>query len=221
MDRREFVNTALRAGLCCCGAASALHARGMGDKGKFGTPEQTPDWIRKMEQRMIKGAESADWLKYEKSAAWIKDLMDNMDSLLDLETRRRLMQANGRACYLRAFGVASDEKPTAEYAQGFIDSIKKDGNEVKEEGGKTIVIFNWGRKHQNPQGLILQDGYCMCPIVESGPPRLSPTFCQCSAGYVKEIFARYTGRTVEKVEVLDSLKMGGRDCVFRVELLSG
>lgn len=218
MDRRQFINTAVQIGLCYCGAASALLAQGLDDNNKQALPEKPQDWILGMEKRMIKGSETTEWLKYEKSVDWIKDLLDNMDTILDPETRKKLMEANGRACYLRAFGVASEEKPAPEQVQRFIDSLRKSGNEVQQEGNRTTIIFNWGRKHQNPQGLILHDGYCMCPIVESGPPGLSPTFCQCSAGYVKEIFARYTGKTVEKVEVLDSLKMGGKDCIFKVEL---
>lgn len=64
---------------------------------------------------------------------------------------------------------------------------------------------------------MLQDGYCMCPIVESGPPGLSPTFCYCSTGYVKEAFERHIGKPV-KVELLDSLKMEGKDCIFKLAI---
>jgi len=65
-------------------------------------------------------------------------------------------------------------------------------------------------------GRSFGDGqYCMCPLVESGPPGLSPTFCLCSTGYVREIFERQLARPVT-VELVESLKTGGRDCVFRV-----
>ena len=179
----------------------------------------TQEWIHGLEKRMVKGSESAEWRKLEKSLEWIKDMMNNMDAMIDDEAKIRLMQASGRSCYLCAFGVAGEKKPPDTFVRRFMGSIRLQGNEVKQEGDKTVVTYKWGRNHQNPQGLILHDGYCMCPIVETGPPELSPTFCFCSTGYVKEMFERYTGKTVEKIELLDSLKMGGNDCIFRMEIV--
>ena len=89
---------------------------------------------------------------------------------------------------------------------------------IAEQSGKAgnlTFIFNWGRDHQNPQGLIMRDGYCMCNIMEDGPPNLSPTFCCCSTGYVRETFQRKINRRVG-VELINSLKMGGDDCLFKI-----
>jgi hypothetical protein len=142
-----------------------------------------------------------------------------MDVLFDKETRIKLMKACGRSCYNNAFGVASEEKPTLEGARRYLQALKSRGYEVRQERDKTIIIFNWGRDHQNPQGLVLGDGYCMCPVVETGPDGLSPTFCYCSTGYVGEIFERAIGIPVE-VDLLDSLKKGGKDCIFKIEFKS-
>jgi hypothetical protein len=219
MDRKDFLNAALRVGACCCAAALGVSAKLAGAQGRG---SMSPDaahaaWIPELERRMIQGAETPDWNKAEKAADWIKRLMDNMDAILDPETKVRLMQACGRACYTEAFGVAPEERPSLEAAQEAVRRLESAGNPVRREGDRTIITFNWGRDHQNPWGLIMRDGYCMCPVVETGPPGLSPTYCQCSCGYVREIFERSLGRPV-KVEVLDSLKMGGQDCIFRVEI---
>jgi hypothetical protein len=136
--------------------------------------------------------------------------------MLDQETRKRLLQATGRACYLRAFGVASEMKPSPQRVAQVFAALKS-GGKMKQEGDKTIITYSWGRKHQNPTGLIIQDGYCMCPVVESGPPGLSPTYCQCSTGYVKESFERTLGMSVD-VKLIESLKMGGQDCIFSIEV---
>ena len=88
------------------------------------------------------------------------------------------------------------------------------GAPAPAQGGNDIVT---GQDPQNPAGLIMLDGYCMCPLVESGPPGLSPTFCYCSTGYVKEIFERTTGKPVT-VDLIESLKMGGKDCVFGITI---
>jgi predicted hydrocarbon binding protein len=62
----------------------------------------------------------------------------------------------------------------------------------------------------------MQEGYCMCPIVESGAPGMSKSYCNCSAGYVKEALERATGRIVLKAEVLESILQCGKDCRFKV-----
>jgi len=221
MDRKQFLKKTLQAGLCGCAAASALLAKNLKATRRIeaeadhSQPEQ--EWIPELEKKMIRGAESPDWNKVEKTGRWIKDLMDHMDTFVDAQTRITLMQACGRSCYINAFGIASAEKPLPAAAEQFMKYLSNGGYEVRQEGRKTVVIYNWGRKHQNPWGLIIQDGYCMCPIVESSPQRLSPTYCLCSTGYIKEIFERNLGKPVT-VELLESLKTGGKDCRFRIEL---
>ncbi|MBU1011812.1 MAG: hypothetical protein KKG99_02300 [Bacteroidetes bacterium] len=218
MERKDFLKKAALTCMTCCGFIPLMANKLLEDDSnkRLGKPD---NWISDLEKRMIKGSESPDWHKVEKTGKWIKAMMDNMDSMLDDDIKIKLMQSCGRSCYIGAFGVASSEKPKKEEADRYIQFLKDGGNEVKEDDNKTIITFNWGKDHQNPWGLIMSDGYCMCPLVENGPPDLSPTYCYCSSGYVKEIFERYTGRVVEKVEVLDSLKMGGNDCVFRISLL--
>ena len=223
MDRKQFLKKSLQAGLCGCAAASALLAknsanpRQLQERPDASRPEQ--EWIPELEKKIIRGAESPDWNKVEKAGRWIKDLMDNMDAIVDPETRIKLMQSCGRSCYINAFGVASDEKPSPAAAEQFMNYLRNGGYEVRQEGRKMVVIYNWGRKHQNPWGLIIQDGYCMCPIVESSPQRLSPTYCLCSTGYVNEIFERNLGKPVT-VALLESLKTGGKDCRFRIEFVN-
>jgi len=211
-DRRTFLGRALGAGLACCGAACAV---ALPARAGAGAPPGTAGWVDDLERRMVKGAESAGSMKAQKAGHWIKSMMTQLDDNLDPETRIKIMQACGRACYLRAFGVAPATQGSREDLDGLANAMEKAGRQVTREGDRVSFIFNWGRNHQNPYGLTIRDGYCMCPLVESGPPDLSPTYCYCSTGYVRETFARATGLPVQ-VELLDSLKRGGKDCVFRV-----
>ena len=216
MDRKEFLKKFMKAGasVCCCGAVMALNSKAQ----QFTSPSDSninpTGWIPDLEKRMVQGSVTPDWNKMEKTIEWIKHLMQNMDNLMEPEARIKLMQACGRSCYIRAFGVASEEKPSAETVKGFFQYLEKGGHELKREGNSSYFIFNWGRDHQNPWGLMIRDGYCMCPIVES-IPGLSPTYCNCSAGYVKELFERYIGKTL-KVEIVETLQTGGKDCIFKV-----
>jgi len=219
MNRKEFLKKSLQTGLCCCGAALGLGYSFRAEPGKaiVQNPRQANGgWIPELEKRMIKGAETPAWRKVEKSGQWIKSLMEHMDAMLSQELKVRLLQECGRSCFIRAFGVADANRPALEEKE-CLRFLESSGYKVQREGRVISFIYSWGRNHQNPQGLMLQDGYCMCPIVESGPPGLSPTYCYCSTGYVKEGFERRFGKAV-KVELLDSLKMGGKDCIFKLTI---
>lgn len=219
MDRKEFLKKFFKTGTtaCCCAAllGQGLQAQIIGS-GSQNDPKGQ-EWIGDMEKRMREGSVTPPTNRYKKAASWIKDLMDNMDSTLDPESKTKLMHACGKSCFIDAFGVASNEKPPAQLAERWLAYLKSAGYEVLEEGNVTVVNYSWGREHQNPWGLMIKDGYCMCPIVESIPKGLSPTFCTCSVGFVKEMFQRYMAKPVE-VELIESMQMGADDCRFRVKI---
>jgi hypothetical protein len=166
---------------------------------------------------MLEASRTPEADRFKKASSWIKDLMDNVDGILDDETKIKLMHACGKSCHIDAFGVAGDEKPTDEMAQRWMAYLKNTGCEIIEDRDVTIVHYSWGRDHQNPWGLMIKDGYCLCPIVESIPKGLSPTFCNCSAGYVKEMFRRYIGKPID-VELVETLQTGGSDCRFKITI---
>ena len=205
MDRKQFLKGMLQAGtaICCCRASLAESRAAQAGAGA--------GWIAGLEKRMKEGSRSPAWRRIEFAEGWVQRLLDNMDTMLDPQTRSSLMQACGRACYLQAFGIAPDEKPLPEALDNFVRAGKDSG--VRREGD--TVFFQYD--NVNPQGTGIPDGLCLCPFVESGPERLSPTYCQCSAGYVKELFERMTGTPVA-VEVLESLRSGGKICRFKVNL---
>jgi hypothetical protein len=218
MNRKQFLQRSIQAGLSACGVALGF-GRGLEEKRKMPQGQNTSPaeggWIPELEKRMITGAETPAWRRAEKAELWIRDLMEHMDVKLDRESKVQLLQACGRSCYLRAFGAADERRRTSEEREQYLQRLSKNGYEIKRKGKIVTFTFSWGRNHQNPTGLIMHDGYCMCPQVESGPPGLSASYCLCSTGYVQEIFRRTLDLPVE-VELLESLKMGGKDCVFKV-----
>jgi len=212
MDRKQFLRQSLLAGVgCCCGATLGL-AQALRDP-EHGPPSLAAD----LTWRIREGAKSPAWKKVEKAESWIKSMVDNLDEQLDDETRRKIMNACGRACYIDAYGIGDDRKPSPERAQAALDRLAKSGIDVRRDGDTIVVLYKWGIK-QNPYGLSMREGYCMCPIAESGLPGLSGTFCECSGGYVKEGLERATGMKVIAVEVLESLLRGGKDCRFKLVL---
>ena len=222
MNRKQFLKEAFKTGVCGCTAAWGI-GLGLKAEGKAplsqGQTGAVPGLSHDLHRRMREGSRSPDWARIEKAESWIKYLMDNMDALLDEETKIKLMNACGRSCYLNAFGVASEKKPSPEAAERTLQALEKGGFRVERGNESTTIYYGWASK-QNPQGLSLKEGYCMCPLVENEMPGLSPTYCNCSAGYVAELMGRATGRTVKSVEILESVKRGGKDCRFRVVLLN-
>ena len=214
-DRRKFLRTLAGAGAGACWCAPALTLDAVAQEAS--KDGQGDDWIGDLEGRMREGSRTPDWRRMEATGKWIQRLLKNMDTLLDEETRKDLMQACGRDCCTAAFGVRSKEPPPS----GALDALlatsqAAGGTEIRREG--TTVYYSYGSSEQNPYGLRLLDGYCMCPVVESGPAELSRTYCQCSAGYVREVFERMTGEPC-RVEVLESLRTGGSRCRFKIDLL--
>jgi hypothetical protein len=209
MDRKQFLKQSLLTGLGCCGAA-------LGFGRNLANPEeQSASLTEDLTRRIREGAKSPDWRKMEEAGMKFKAMMDHMDEMLDQETKIKILNACGRSCFINAFGVADERKPTPERAEAYLQNLEKSGIEVRREKETITVFFRWGAK-QNPYGLSMQEGYCMCPIVESGARGMSKSYCNCSAGYVKEALERATGKTVLRAEVLESILQGDKDCRFKV-----
>jgi len=199
MDRRQFLRQSATWGGCCgvalmAGATSAaLGAEA--PPADAAEPAATP-CARRVEQ----------------GQKVIKRLMDQMDRKLDRPTREEIMEACGRLCHDQSHPVPPP--PTPEATARFLDGMRRylgDGG-VEQVGPDTIVHFKYT---QNPKGLKTADGYCLCPILEDAPKDVSPTYCQCSVGYVKAIFEQGVGRAVE-VHLDESVLRGGKNCRFTV-----
>ncbi|NSW95374.1 MAG: hypothetical protein HPY62_11770 [Bacteroidales bacterium] len=155
--------------------------------------------------------------KMEFTQAWIKRFFDIVDRHLDENTRVRLMQANGAECAKGAYGELTSDKPAT------IEEIDRKINEWQKKIGKenvfrenNTVYFNYVG---NNEGLKISDGYCLCPMIEDKPEILSSTYCQCSVGYVKYMFQRFITFKPVEVELLESLRSGGKACRFKVTLI--
>jgi hypothetical protein len=211
MERKDFLKKTAKTCVLCCGTMVGLAPY---SSIKYGKDEGLSKDLRR---RMLDGSKSPDWRKAEKAISWIKNMLDNIDAQLDEEAKIKLLNACGKSCYIFAAGVADDAKVSKEDADAFIIILENSGFKVERRTDSTVIYYGWNGE-QSPQGLSIKEGYCLCPIVESDVNGLSNSYCNCSAGYVKEIFERKTGKEVKKVEVLESIKRGGKDCRFRVVL---
>jgi len=130
--------------------------------------------------------------------AWLKSLMTNMDAQLEEEQRIKLMESCGRDCARRG-------------AIQMATSCKGD----LEKFAKTLGKFVGIRIEANT--VHIEYDKCYCHLVREGPETLSNTWCNCSVGWIKEMFETVVERPVE-VQLLQSIKRGDPVCKFIVRL---
>jgi predicted hydrocarbon binding protein len=203
MNRKEFL---AKAGKVCACAAAAAAAGGLTKVvAQEAISEAKPDSLPKpAEPRAVK--------RMEFTEGWVKRFFDAVDGTLDQATRKKLMMANGKACYLAWIKDTKQEiKPiTLEQFKKWVDTQVKDGS-YRVEGN--VIYFQYMGAAET--GLPADENACLCPLVETKPDSLSPTYCFCSVGYVKEMHEGYLNRPVD-VELMDSVLKGGKRCQFKI-----
>ncbi len=201
MHRKEFLERSLQATFCCGAALFAASASAQSVQEKAANQPVSP-----CDRRVKQGQDV------------IRRIMQQLDAKIEPSVRQSIMESCGPACYEGAHGKRNDLKPTAEQAAKFLEGMKKylgpDG--IKQNGDETVVYFKYTG---NPQGLKTADGYCLCPILEDAPKGIPATYCQCSAGYVREIFERGGGKPAA-VEITETVLRGGKTCRFIVSFKS-
>jgi 3-methyladenine DNA glycosylase Tag len=203
MERKAFLKVAGKIGgvTCLCAAAGSLRAALYQEK-----PQAQPG--EKTKERAVKRMKYAD--------QWVKRFFDVIDKTLDEKTRKRLMMANGRACYREWIRDTNQEIKQVDFkkwAERASQNIKQEG--FKIEGNVIYFQFNSSAETGRPS----PENVCLCPMVESKPEGLSSTFCHCSVGYVKEMNELKFGRIVD-VELIDSVLKGGKRCKFKITVLN-
>lgn len=197
--RREFLSKTGK--LCACSCVGAMLAgltNVMGD-------EIVGDTAR-VESK------SRDAVRMEFAEGWLKRFFEVFDANLDEATRNKIMMANGKSCYLTWIkDTGQDIKPVGfERFTKWIKEKVTDGSYSVD--GKTIY-FQY--LYAAETGQAAPESHCLCPMVESKPEGLSPTYCICSVGYVKQMHEMYLGQPVE-VELVDSVLRGEQRCKFKI-----
>jgi predicted hydrocarbon binding protein len=143
---------------------------------------------------------------------WAVRFFGVLDATVDADTRKKVMMANGRACFqnwIKETGQQIKPITLEEYAKRVKEKVKDDS--VRVDGNTIYFQFNSAAE----TGLPSTEGACLCPLVETKPAGLSGTYCVCSIGYMKEWFDQMFGRPVT-VELLESTLMGGKRCRFKI-----
>jgi len=147
-------------------------------------------------------SDRAQYLK-EHTRSWLEAAILSLETQADERTKKTLLESCGRAC-ARLSSAAKDAK-----------AIEDGGKRIDELLDKLSRItsgkFSWQR-----DGEIVRVVYkkCFCPLRSGGLVK-SPTFCNCSTGWLKEIFETALGKPV-KVKLEQAIGQGGPVCAFSI-----
>ena len=134
---------------------------------------------------------------------WITCLIDALNEHIDEKTRAKILEQCGRQCQSQNFV----KKARSIYKRS------KNIDEFLNEFGKVYKNL-----HKERDNVYIIYPKCYCSFVNKIPPeKLSSTYCNCSRGWVKELFEGALGRPVE-VDMEKSIVNGDDQCKFRILL---
>lgn len=208
MNRKEFLT---RCGLGSCACVLGLSSL-CADEQKPAAPAQ-PTAPAEAAAEKPKRPRSEERIEFAEK--WVVRFMGVLDAALDAGARRKVMMANGKACllaYLKEIGRTVQPVTLEEYAAQ-VKARVKDGS-TRVEGNVITMQFSTAAE----TGLPSEEGACLCPLVETKPTGLSPSYCDCSLGYVQAMHELKLARPVE-VELTESVLRGGKRCKFKITVL--
>lgn len=138
-----------------------------------------------------------------KTREWIAKVVEGLEENTDPETCAKILEACGRRCVPQSLL----KKARALYAASpdigrFLSDLSDVFEAVQVEDDKVYVVY--------PQ--------CYCDQIKGIPIEDVPNaYCDCSVGWVKELFEGALGRPVE-VKRIASVVAGDSECRFQVDL---
>lgn len=214
IKRKEFL-TALGkiGGTCVCAAAAGMQSA-------FGGQTSSPKAAQTMSAAKAPAESKPGDTTTERAAkrlefvdGWVRRFFEAMDRTLDEAARERLMTANGRACFA-AYAGPPKTKPGPDALDKFKKMIAEKGKDRGYSINGNVISYEFVGSAET--GQASPEAVCLCPTAEAQKPgTISPSYCLCSVGYVKEMHERALGRPVE-VELVDSVLRGGKGCKFKM-----
>ncbi|MFW9911349.1 MAG: hypothetical protein ACFFEU_02705 [Candidatus Thorarchaeota archaeon] len=161
--------------------------------------------------------------------AWIGAAMNRLDALVDEETRNRILVDTCPHKYpkkriremksrLQGLGSIDDllkamRSDTSWGGGSFYDYPTRDGNVIHV----TKVPYNPKTHKAALTDEEKRRTYCHCSIVKSNMEMMSPTFCCCSGGWVKQLWEGVLGIALE-VKMTESILKGDKQCTHSFEI---
>jgi len=134
-----------------------------------------------------------------KKAEFAKCLMDNFERQFPENVRIKVMENCGRRC----IGASTIKK-----AKGIKGNAK---NLVELIDGLNKQHIGGGRLRLENNKINVEYGKCYCGMVSKTKERFSSTYCNCSRGYLQELFEQIFEKPI-KVDLVESAIQGAKSC---------
>ena len=131
-----------------------------------------------------------------------------------LEIAEKLGLLGGMARDYANLGSLYEERGDIEKARAIKCSAQEMGEWLAKLNQQVLWCGSWVRDGDTVTSVCEK---CGCPLVRAGLVKLSPTFCNCSRGWIKAVFETVSGRPVE-VELKQAISRGDPVCEFVVHL---
>lgn len=127
--------------------------------------------------------------------------MDGLNRNVDKEALAEILEQCGRRCQSPIFvKKARNLYLKSKNTEEFLVRLEKICKHLQREGNRIYMVY-----HQ-----------CFCPRVNKIPKgQLPGVYCNCSRGWVKELFEGATGKRVEAI-MEKSIINGDNECRFRI-----
>jgi hypothetical protein len=173
--------------------------------------EETQAKVMEGSEKLAKTAEP------EKIALWVKGAINRLDKAVDKKTRVRIMEECGAACAKANHATIDRVVAKRQKYPSLEEFLEAEKNKLLpgmrlEPKGKTLYQYYLPRTFHYPMR-------CFCALLRGLPPEetVSPTYCQCSKGFVRKMWECVLGKPV-KVQVLETAVTGAKECKFRIDL---
>ncbi|MFC1501997.1 DUF6144 family protein [bacterium] len=150
-----------------------------------GKPSQTDDKHSEQEQKFKEN--------------WISTLMEHLEKHFNKKSRCELMETCGRECAKRG---------AVQIAQSCKNDVKKMTDYLGKYPDLNIEL-------KDDSSLVVTYKRCLCELVSKGPDRLPDTYCECSRGWLLQMFEIAAQKPV-RVSIIQTIKRGGEKCEFTV-----
>lgn len=139
--------------------------------------------------------------KDEFYSRWINNILTSINNHVDENTKIVLLESCGRYC--ARFGMINNALSCQGDVEKFLSVMRTwvGKNNVSRDGNKINVIYE----------------KCYCQLKAPIPKELGETFCNCSRGWLKEMFETVLKKPVN-VEIKSTIKCGADRCQFVVNL---
>ena len=122
----------------------------------------------------------------------LRTLLNRGRVSLATQKEPRTIDRCGRRCVPRSFvSRAKDCNSKSKDVKDFLDRLTKIWHHLQTEGEDVFVVYE----------------KCYCPLVKDYDQKLLPSFCNCSRGWIKELFESTLGKPVD-VKLQKSIRRG-------------